>query len=60
MVWGSWAGFWAMGGYAPFVWGSYGFAVAALAIEIGLVRARRRRVLAEVARIRRRGSEAGD
>jgi heme exporter protein D len=55
MVWGGWDNFWAMGGYAPFVWGSYGVTVAALALEIWLVRARRRRALAEAARIRKRG-----
>ena len=57
MVWGSWDNFWAMGGYGAFVWGSYGVTVAALAVEIGLVRMRRRRALAEVERNRRRGGE---
>jgi heme exporter protein D len=56
MVWGGWDHFWAMGGYAPFVWGSYGVTVAALALEIWLVRARRRRALAEAVRSRERGS----
>ncbi len=57
MVWGSWDNFWAMGGYAPFVWGAYGVTVAALAVEVWVVRIRRRRALAEVARHRRRGGE---
>jgi heme exporter protein D len=59
MQW-TWESFWAMGGYAAFVWGSYGVTIAAIAIEIWLVKARRRRALAEVERIRRRGSEASE
>ena len=38
-----------MGGYAVYVWGSFGVAVAALGIEAILLRARRRRALAAVA-----------
>jgi len=57
MVWGSWDNFWAMGGYAPFVWGAYGVTVAVLAVEVWLVRMRRRRALAEVERTRQRGGE---
>jgi heme exporter protein D len=59
MVWGGWDNFWAMGGYAPFVWGSYGVTVATFALEIWLVRARRRRALAEAARMRKQGRERG-
>jgi heme exporter protein D len=46
MNWGSAAEFFAMGGYAPFVWGS--FAVTALCVlgEALVVRARHRRALA--------------
>jgi heme exporter protein D len=57
MVWGGWNEFWAMGGYAPFVWGSYGVTVAALALEMWLAGNRRRRALAEAERTRRRGGE---
>jgi heme exporter protein D len=57
MVWGGWNEFWAMGGYAPFVWGSYGVTVAALALEAWLAKSRRRRALAEAERTRRRGGE---
>jgi heme exporter protein D len=57
MVWGGWNEFWAMGGYAPFVWGSYGVTLAALALEAWLARGRRRRALAEAERTRRRGGE---
>jgi heme exporter protein D len=58
MVWGGWDNFWAMGGYAPFVWGAYGVTVLALAVEVWLVGARRRQALAEIERIRRRGKES--
>lgn len=30
----SWQQFWAMGGYAPYVWSSYGFAAVVLAANI--------------------------
>jgi heme exporter protein D len=56
----TWETFWAMGGYAPFVWGSYGVTIAALAVEIWLVKARRRRALEEVERLRRRGREVSE
>jgi heme exporter protein D len=57
MVWGGWSEFWAMDGYASFVWGSYGVTVAALALEVWLARNRRRRALAQAERTRRRGGE---
>ena len=40
--WASAADFWAMGGYGFYVWGSYAAVVVVIAIEIGLLRARRR------------------
>jgi len=46
--WGSAADFWAMGGYGFYVWGSYGTVLAAAAIEIVLLRVRRRRAISEV------------
>ena len=46
MNWDSWSDFWAMGGYAFYVWGSYGVTAAVLAAEIFALRARRRRALA--------------
>ena len=48
MNWGSWADFWAMGGYGFYVWGSYGAVVAVIAIELWLLRARRSTAVAEV------------
>ena len=46
MNWKSAADFWAMGGYGFYVWGSYGAAVAVIAIEVWLLRARRRAAVA--------------
>jgi heme exporter protein D len=45
MSWGGWSSFWAMGGYAFFVWGAYAVTVAAIAYEIWAARARHRRAL---------------
>jgi heme exporter protein D len=44
----SWAEFFNMGGYAFYVWGSYGVFALAIAAEIVAVRLRKRRVLAEL------------
>ena len=41
MRWNSWTEFWAMGGYAVYVWGS--FAVTALLMAIEVWQARRQR-----------------
>ena len=40
--------FFAMGGYAWYVWMSYGAVVLAILIEVGAVRARRKRALQEL------------
>jgi heme exporter protein D len=45
MNWGSPAEFFAMGGYAFYVWGSFGVTAAALAIEIFLLNKRRRETI---------------
>ena len=42
MIWGSVSAFLAMGGYAGFVWGSYGVTAACMALEIVLLTARHR------------------
>jgi heme exporter protein D len=34
MRWESWTEFWAMGGYAVYVWGSMGVTVLLLAVEV--------------------------
>jgi heme exporter protein D len=41
----SWSDFFAMNGYAFYVWGSYGAALVVFAIEIVLVRNRRKQTL---------------
>jgi heme exporter protein D len=48
--WGSWDNFLRMGGYGFFVWGSYGMAMAILAIEVWQLKARRRRAVTELQR----------
>jgi heme exporter protein D len=53
MNWGSFENFLNMGGYAWFVWGSYGVTVVALVAEVWLLRARRRRAVQEVVRYAR-------
>jgi heme exporter protein D len=50
MSWGSAAEFFAMGGYAPFVWGSFAVAALCMLIEPLVVRARHRRAAAELKR----------
>lgn len=68
MNWGSWADFWAMGGYGVYVWGSYFVAGVVLVTEVVLVRQRRGNVLDHLRRRARaeasaspasRGGEAG-
>ena len=45
MSWDSWGDFLAMGGYAPYVWGSVLMATAALAVEVAALKWRRRKML---------------
>ena len=45
MTWASAADFFAMGGYGVYVWGSFGITTACIALEIFLLRARRRAAL---------------
>lgn len=44
----NWADFFAMNGYGFYVWGSYGVALFVFAVEIALVRNRRKNALREV------------
>ncbi len=53
MIWGSMETFLAMGGYAFYVWGSYGMAIVLLAGEILLVVGRRRTTLRRLSLTRR-------
>lgn len=45
MIWRSWHDFLAMGGYAPYVWGSLGATALGIALEVLALRARRRAAL---------------
>jgi len=48
MRWESWSDFWAMGGYAVYVWGSVGVTVLLIVIEIWVARMARRDALQQV------------
>jgi heme exporter protein D len=48
MNWGSAAEFFAMGGYASYVWGSYAVVALCMVVESLAVRARRLRALREL------------
>lgn len=50
------AEFFAMNGYAFYVWGSYGVALLVFAIEVWLVRNRRKNILREL-KLMRLGNE---
>ncbi len=45
MSWGSWADFFAMGGYALYVWGSYAVTAGLIALEVIMLILRRRNAL---------------
>ena len=48
MTWNSWADFWAMGGYAVYVWGSVGVTALLLALEVLQARWAHRQTLAQL------------
>lgn len=48
MRWESWSDFWAMGGYAIYVWGSVGVTVLLILIEMGQARLARKEALQHV------------
>lgn len=52
--------FFAMNGYAFYVWGSYGVAVLVFAIEAWLVRNRRKNILRELKLMRMDTEENGE
>ncbi|HEY1044701.1 MAG TPA: heme exporter protein CcmD [Telluria sp.] len=54
MSWASWSEFAAMGGYGPFVWGSFGMVLLLLAVEVVALGRRRRAAMARL-----RGAERG-
>ena len=50
MIWGSVGEFFAMGGYALYVWGSFGVCAAALALETYLLGQRRKAIVGSLRR----------
>jgi heme exporter protein D len=50
MSWDNLQAFFAMGGYATYVWGSYGIAVVCIGVELWLLRRRRRTLLRTLGR----------
>jgi len=52
MTWNSLNDFLAMGGYALYVWGSYGMTAVLAVVEIMALRARRRQAMDELRRAR--------
>lgn len=52
MQWGSWAEFWAMGGYGLYVWGSFAVTLACMAGEMASL------IMAERAAQKRDGEKA--
>ena len=42
MSWSSWSDFWSMGGYGLYVWGSYAVTAALIALEVAMLKLRRR------------------
>ncbi len=58
----NWSDFFYMNGYAFYVWGSYGVALLVFAVEVALVRNRRKNVLKELRLMRDEmgGAETGE
>lgn len=57
MNWASWSDFFAMGGYATYVWGSYAVTFVIIAAEIVLVRRRGRSARDKIARSVKRNTK---
>jgi heme exporter protein D len=55
----NWSEFFYMNGYAFYVWGSYGAALVIFAVEIALVRNRRKKALRELRLMRDEMGEDG-
>lgn len=52
MNWASWSDFFAMGGYALYVWGSYGVTLGLLVTEVIFLAMRKRTILGHLVRMR--------
>jgi heme exporter protein D len=55
----NWADFFAMNGYAFYVWGSYGVAFLVFIVEIAMVRNRRKNVLRDLRLMNKEMGEDG-
>lgn len=53
MNWGSFDAFLAMGGYGFYVWGSYAVTFALIAVEVVLLRLRKREIMNQLSRAER-------
>ena len=60
MQWESWSAFWDMGGFAAFVWGSYGVTALLVVGELILVMRRRRDTVRRLLRLRRANVAGGN
>lgn len=60
MEWASWSAFWAMGGSAFFVWGSYFVTALLIGVELMMVRHRRRDTVRRLIRLRRAAPPRSD
>lgn len=58
MNWKSWSDFFTMGGYALYVWGSYGVTFALIAVEVVSLKRRRRVALRDARTLRTSGGAA--
>jgi heme exporter protein D len=56
----NWAEFFAMGGYAVYIWGAYLVALAVIVIEVVLLVLRRRNILRFLGRSRQPSIDHGD
>ncbi|MDP3671283.1 MAG: heme exporter protein CcmD [Telluria sp.] len=59
MIWQSWNDFFAMGGYALYVWGSLGVTFALMALETLALRARTRELRARLRKMVAHGARKG-
>ena len=51
MIWDSWSDFFAMGGYALYVWGSFGVVFGCMACEVLLLSQRARSIRSQLAHL---------
>ena len=48
LFWSNWSDFLAMGGYGPYVWGSFGVAALIMVLELWSLRQRRKALQSEI------------